>query len=202
MRRALYKLITSYGVLGFARLTFWLIITKVLYRPARLIRLPIHVRGRPCIRWGTGFTTGVGTRIDALGDLDQVQVRIGENVQLNDYVHIAAIECITIGNDVLIASKVFITDHNHGIYSGLSPHSDPAIKPAFRALASAPVVIEDRVWLGEHVCVLPGVRIGQGSVVAAGAVVTRDLPANVMAAGVPAKVMKRYDGEAAIWVNV
>lgn len=196
------KLIKSYGVLGIARLIFWLVVTKVLYRPARLVRLPMYVRGRSCITWGVGFTTGVGTRIDALGDSDKVQVRIGENVQLNDYVHIAAIERVTIGNDVLIASKVFISDHNHGTYSGPAPHSNPAITPASRALVSAPVVIEDKVWLGEHVCVLPGVRIGQGSVVAAGAVVTHDLPAYVIAAGVPAKVIKRYHPDTAHWVSV
>lgn len=195
-------LIKSYGLLGMARLIFWLLITKVLYRPARLIRLPMYVRGRSCITWGAGFTSGVGTRIDALGKSKALQVQIGERVQLNDYVHIAAIERVTIGNDVLIASKVFISDHNHGAYGGPGPQSDPAIAPALRALVSAPVVIEDKVWLGEHVCVLPGVRIGRGSIVAAGAVVTHDLPANVIAAGVPARVMKRYDPDTASWVNV
>ena len=54
----------------------------------------------------------------------------------------------------------------------------------------APVVIEDNVWLGANVTVLKGVRIGRDSVVAAGSVVTRDLPAGVLAAGVPAKVIK------------
>lgn len=196
------KIIKSYGLFGIARLFFWLLITKVLYRPARLVRLPMYIRGRSCIMWGAGFTTGIGTRIDALGNSDEVQVRIGERVQLNDYVHIAAIERVMIGNDVLIASKVFISDHNHGAYGGPAPQSDPAIAPALRALVSAPVVIEDKVWLGEHVCVLPGVRIGKGAIVAAGAVVTHDLPANVIAAGIPARVIKRYDPDAAGWVNV
>lgn len=196
------KLIESYGWLGVARLVFWLIITKIQYRPARLIRLPAYIRGRSRIVWGRGFTTGVGTRIDALGESDELQVQIGDNVHLNDYVHIAAIERVIIGNDVLIASKVFISDHNHGNYSGLGSHSNPAVAPALRALVSAPVIIEDRVWLGEHVSVLPGVRIGQGSVVAAGAVVTNDLPAYVIAAGVPAKVIKRYDHDSANWVSI
>lgn len=198
----MYNLIKSYGWLGLARLVFWLAITKICYRPARLIRLPVFIRGRSRIVWGAGFTTGVGIRIDALGESNEVQVQIGENVQLNDYVHIAAIERVIIGNDVLIASKVFISDHNHGKYGGHGEHSNPAIPPALRALVSSPVVIEDRVWLGEHVNVLPGVRIGQGSVVAAGAVVTNDLPANVIAAGVPAMVIKRYDHDSASWVSV
>lgn len=160
------------------------------------------MRGRASIKWGKGFTTGVGTRIDALGNLDGIQVQIGERVQLNDYVHIAAIERITIGDDVLIASKVFISDHNHGFYNGPGKQSEPATAPASRMLVSAPVVISDRVWLGEHVCVLPGVHIGAGTLVAAGAVVTHDLPENAIAAGVPARVIKRYDSKTATWVMV
>jgi lipopolysaccharide O-acetyltransferase len=195
------KRVRSYGLTGLLRLATWLIVTKLCYRPARLIRLPIYLRGRAGIRWGAGFTTGVGTRIEALGELDHVQVRIGENVQINDYVHIAAIEQVTIGNHVLIASKVFISDHNHGVYGGAMVQSAPTIPPALRELVSRPVLIEDNVWLGEHVCVLPGVHIGRGTVVAAGAVVTQDLPAQVIAAGVPARVIKRYDPATSLWVN-
>lgn len=198
----LYKIIRSYGLLGFIRLIYWLLLTKLFYRPARLMRQPAYIRGRMSIRWGTGFTTGVGTRIDALGSPHEIQVQIGERVQLNDYVHIAAVESITIGNDVLIASKVFISDHNHGLYAGPEEQSQPLMAPASRELVSAPVVIGDRVWLGEHVCVLPGVHIGSGTVVAAGAVVTQDLPENVIVAGVPARVIKRYDSEMLAWVKV
>ena len=198
----LRKTMESYGIWGFARLMLWILCTKLFYRPARLVRQPAYLRGRTRIRWGKGFTTGVGMRIDALGSTREVQVRIGERVQLNDYVHIAAIESVVIGNDVLIASKVFISDHNHGIYAGRETQSSPMTPPALRRLASAPVVIADRVWLGEHVCVLPGVHIGEGTVVAAGTVVTQDLPANVIAAGVPARVIKRYDPETSAWLKV
>lgn len=202
MTMTLCKTIKSYGLLGFVRLVFWVLLTNLLYRPARLVRQPAYIRGRTSIRWGKGFTTGVGTRIDALGSSREVQVRIGERVQLNDYVHIAAIESVTIGDDVLIASKVFISDHNHGLYAGPQPQSPSTTAPASRQLVAAPVIIADRVWLGEHVCVLPGVHIGAGTVVAAGAVVTQDLPANVIAAGVPARVVKRYDPETSAWVKV
>lgn len=194
--------VRSYGLLGCLRLICWVLLTKLLYRPARLVRQPAYMRGRASIKWGVGFTTGVGTRIDALGNSREIQVEIGERVQLNDYVHIAAIERVSIGNDVLIASKVFITDHDHGTYAGLRAQSPPSTAPILRELVSAPVFIEDKVWIGEHVCVLSGVRIGQGTIVAAGAVVTADLPANVIAAGVPAKVIKRYDADTAKWVKV
>jgi acetyltransferase-like isoleucine patch superfamily enzyme len=53
-----------------------------------------------------------------------------------------------------------------------------------------PIVIEDDVWIGTHAVILPGVRIGRGAVVAAGAIVTRDVPAGVIVAGVPARIKK------------
>lgn len=64
-------------------------------------------------------------------------VSIGENVQINDYVHIAAINNVIIGRDTLIASKVFISDHNHGIFSKSDIHSSPTIIPSSRPLESA-----------------------------------------------------------------
>jgi lipopolysaccharide O-acetyltransferase len=74
------------------------------------------------------------------------------------------------------------------------------VPPAQRALSSAPVVIGDDCWLGEHVCVLPGVKVGRGVVVGAGAVVTADLPDFVIAVGAPAKIIKRYEFESGRWV--
>jgi lipopolysaccharide O-acetyltransferase len=166
-----------------------------------LIRFPLYIRGKRHIHWGKGFTTGVGLRIDAFVKTGII-IRIGNGVQFNDYVHIAAIESVTIGNNVLIASKVFITDHNHGSYGKSGQHSSPMIAPAERPLFSAPVVIGDRVWLGENVSVLPGVRIGEGVVVAANSVVTQDLPSNTIAAGIPARIIKRYDFDLASWISI
>ena len=56
-----------------------------------------------------------------------------------------------------------------------------------------PIIIEDKAWLGSNVTVLPGVRIGEGAVVAAGAVVTKDVASNTVVAGVPAKFIKKID---------
>ena len=188
-----------YGVYGSLRLAVSWLCTQLLYRPARIIRFPIYLRGKQHIRWGKGFTTGPGLRIDAFVE-SGIAIHIGERVQLNDYVHIAAIESVTIGNDVLIASKVFITDHNHGSYGKDMPHTSPTTPPASRQLISAPVIIGDRVWLGENVSVLPGVRIGEGVVVAANSVVTHDLAPNTIAAGVPARIIKYYDSDSASWI--
>lgn len=197
----MHSLLRSYGIFGFVRLAVSWLATKIWYPSARLIRLPVYIRGKSAITWGDGFTTGVGVRLDALNvDGDKKILLIGDRVQLNDYVHIGAALHVSIGNDVLIASRVFISDHNHGAYMG-SEQSNPNLPPALRPLSCAPVIIEDRVWIGENVCILPGVRIGTGAIVGAGAVVTHDLPPESISVGIPAKVIKLFDRVQGIWIN-
>ena len=123
-------------------------------------------------------------------------------MQINDYVHIDAIERVIIGNDVLIASKVFISDHNHGRYNQADYMSTPDVPPVDRPLFSSPVIIEDKVWIGENVCIMPGVTIGKGAIIGAGAVVTHNIPAESIATGVPAKVIKLYNRELKEWLKV
>jgi len=137
-----------------------------------------------------GFTTGAYCRIEAAEphDLDAYSLVFGRNVQINDSCHIAAMEKIFIGNNVLIASKVFITDHDHGGFDEVSLKKTPKERP----LVISPVIIGDNVWLGEGVIVLKGVNIGEGSVVGAGAVVTSDIPSYSLALGVPARVVKSF----------
>ena len=107
-------------------------------------------------------------------------LKFGNNVQINDYVHIGAVENITIGNNVLIASKVFITDHNHGCYNGEIQDTPDSIVMK-RKIYSNPVFIEDNVWLGEFVCILPGVKIGKNSIIGSMSVVTKNIPENSIA---------------------
>jgi lipopolysaccharide O-acetyltransferase len=104
-----------------------------------------------------------------------------------------------IGDRVLIGSKVLITDHNHGSYGARGEHSDPCIPPSLRRLSSAPVVIEEDVWIGEFVSVLPGVRIGKGSIIGTLSTVSRSIPAYCVAAGSPARILKRYNFTTARW---
>lgn len=191
---------SRYSLGGLMRLFVDLLKTRLFYQGARLIRSPFYIRGRRKIDLGTNLTTGVGVRIDAFnGDPKQV-IHIGNGVQLNDYVHIAAIENVTIGNDVLIASRVFISDHNHGDFNSAS---DPSvmIPPAQRPLSSRPVIIDESVWIGENASILPGVTIGRNAIVGAGAVVTKDVPAWSLAVGNPAVVIKKYDLAAAKWIR-
>lgn len=104
---------------------------------------------------------------------------IGSGVFINQGCRFQDTGGITIGNDVLIGHGCTFTTLNH------------ALDPQRRAdLVPAPVVLEDRVWLGAGVIVTPGVRIGSGSIVGAGSVVTKDVPPDVVVAGVPARIVR------------
>lgn len=185
--------------------TFWLagcfLFTKVFFRPAKLVRLPIFLRGKSNIIFGAGFVSGYMVRLDAFGPFGCIE--FGHGVQINDFVHIGALTKVRIGNDVLIASRVFISDHNHGIY-GTDPQtaSSPMETPSSRFPPVRPVEIGDRAWIGENVCILSGVTIGSGSVIGAGSVVSSDIPANCIAVGVPARVIRRFDFEKQIWARI
>jgi len=190
----------GYGFFELIILMISLVFTKLFIPKARLVRLPIKVRNKKLIDFGRGLTTGVGCRLDAFSfDNEQTKkIKFGSCVQINDYVHIAAVESVFIGDNVLIASKVFISDHNHGSYSG-EMHSDPNQPPALRPIISKPVMIDDNVWLGELVCIMPGVTVGKGSIVGAHSVVTHDIPSYSIAVGSPAKVIKQYNFSTKIW---
>ncbi len=124
------------------------------------------------------------------------------NFSASDFCHIGATNYIEIGNDVLFGSKVYVTDHGHGIYSG-NYQTHPDIPPSIRPLDNnKKVVIGDNVWLGDSVVVLPGVTIGKGSVVGSNSVVTKNIPEYSIAVGVPAKVIKKYDFYKNEWIKV
>jgi lipopolysaccharide O-acetyltransferase len=142
--------------------------------------------------------------MDALGDSSTTDplIRIGSDVAMNDYVHIGAVDSVSIGDRVLIASKVFITDHDHGCYGNGGIHSDPRTAPGKRLLSASPVVIEDDVWIGEAVSVLAGVRIGKGSIIGTQSTVTHDIPPYCIAIGSPAHVVKKFNFTNGIWERV
>jgi lipopolysaccharide O-acetyltransferase len=161
--------------------------------------LPFDIRGRRNIAWGSNFKAGRGCRLEAYTSNNKPVLIIGDNVQIHDYVHITATQSVRIGNNVLMASKIYISDTSHGNYSGTGSDSDPAIFPGLRELQSKEVIIGDRVWLGEFVSVLPGVSIGEGTIVGANSVVSKSLPENVIAVGSPAKPVKKFNTKTKIW---
>ena len=176
-----------------------MLFTKIIMPQSRLIRLPIDIRGKKGIDFGKNLTTGYHCRIESYSCNGQKSLFFGNNVQINDFVHIAALEKVKIGNNVLIAGKVFITDLEHGSYIGNEYDSNPYSIVKDRQLSSKAVIIEDNVWIGEHVSVLPGVTIGENSIIGANSVVTKSIPSNSIAVGCPAKVIKEYNFETKQW---
>lgn len=170
--------IKGYGFWQVMYLTISLFCTKITHPAARLIRLPFYFRIRGAFMIGRNLTVGRSLRIDVHhgGSLS-----LGSNVQINDHCQIACAGRIAIGNDVLIASKVFITDHDHDF-------KDIGV-PAKWVLNIADVSIHDACWIGNGVHILKGVSIGRGSIVGAGSVVTRSFPDFSIIAGVPAKLI-------------
>ncbi len=115
--------------------------------------------------------------------LDSGRITIGDYVLVSPGTRISASDEITIGDSVMIANGVYITDSDwHGLYDR-----------TVRDEQVAPVHIGENAWIGDHALVLKGVTIGRNSVVAARAVVTKDVPDNVVVAGNPARVVKELD---------
>ncbi len=193
----------KYTVRDLLYLIMCIVRTKVFYPSARIIRFPFDVRGKRHIQWGKRLTTGKGCRIEAIPQgISKVTLTIGDDVQLNDYVHITAMESVSIGNNVLLASKIYISDCTHGSYSGGADDSDPTTPPIKRAYTCKPVVVEDNVWIGEFVSILPGVTIGVGSIIGANSVVTKNIPPYVIAVGAPALPIKKYNFETKKWEKI
>lgn len=135
------------------------------------------------------FSKLIGRKVDdSFGLFPPFYADCGKNIRLGKRVFINSGCCfqdqggIEIGNDVLIGQQVVIATLNHD----LCPDRRGSMTPK-------PVRIGNKVWIGAHATILPGVKIGDGAVVAAGAVVTKDVPPYTVVAGVPAKVIKEID---------
>lgn len=115
------------------------------------------------------------------------KISIGKNVYIEDYSYISAHERITIGDETMIAANSYIVDFNHTIPLR---NSKKYIHLA-KGYEARPVIIGKYVWIGANVVVLPGVTIGDNAVVGAGAVVTKSIPANTIAVGNPARVLRK-----------
>jgi len=116
--------------------------------------------------------------------------QIGKNVFINHACSFLDMGGITIEDEVLIGPKVNLITENHPL--------DPADR---RALITKPIVIKRKAWIGASATILPGVTIGENSVVAAGAVVTKDVPDNTIVGGVPAKGNQSFIAIAVTIIN-
>jgi len=129
-------------------------------------------------------------------------IKIGKGFVASERLHISAINRVEIGESCLFGSGVYISDHNHGGYKG-EEQSRPSELPIMRALISTgPIIIGSNVWLGDNVIIAGHVSIGDGVVIGANSVVTHDMPANVIAVGSPAKIIKQFDANSGKWEAV
>lgn len=142
---------------------------------------------RVSVLQAVGFKVGKGCRfrtgVKFLRRSDDVVV--GERTSMNFNVILDALSPIRIGNDCQIGYNVSFTTSSHTLTTDFKTR-----RPDVTGL---PIEVEDFVWIGSNVTILGGVTIGRGSVVAAGSVVTKDVPPNVVVGGVPAKVIKQLE---------
>lgn len=193
----------SYTLSDIIELAWCVLRSKLLDRRIRIIRWPFILRGRKYIDFGYNLTTGYWCRFEVFPyDNDNGKRLIfGNNIQINDFVHISALHKVEIGDGCLFASHVYISDNSHGYYGGGNA-SSPEIAPDHRPYYIAPVKIGKNCWLGEGVIVLPGVTIGDGCVIGAHSVVNKDIPSASIAVGSPARVVKKYSFELKKWLSI
>lgn len=147
----------------------------------------VTLRGRPSV--ANQGTLIVGDRVRLVSTIATLELvtlpggtlEIGDNVFINFGSSIVAARQVTIGNDCLVGTHVSIMDCDFH-----------RVEDKTWDTSGLPVILEDRVWLGNRSIVLKGVTIGHDAVVAAGSVVTRNVPPCTVVAGVPARVVRRF----------
>lgn len=156
----------------------------------------VHVSGMKYMEIGKDVEFSHDARIDCVDHWANTNQHFKPRLVLHDgvvvqaYCHIGCLNHIEIGEHTTMGARCYITDHTHGSTS----RADLLVPPRHRPLYSrGPVKIGKNVHLGEGVCVMPGVTIGDYSVIGAGSVVTRDIPPFSIAVGSPARVVKTID---------
>lgn len=197
------KVKNQYSLYDIFRLALWVLRTKFVCWNAKLFCFPIDIRGRKYIDYGHRLSIGKGCRIDCFDNGQQkYTLKFGDDVQLNDYVHIVGMSSVEIGNNVLMASHVFISDNSHGSYKGDEDDTSPLIPPIKRQYPTSPIKVGDNTWVGEGVMIMPGVTIGKGCVIGAHSIVKDDIPDFCIAIGTPAKAIKKYNFKTKHWERI
>ena len=174
----------------------WVIMNQVETRPRWFIRLlaPLYQhRGKHSVIHRSARMDTPPYRVFSLGDYSVIEsfacinnavgdVIIGDHTRVG--LHNTIIGPLEIGSHVNLAQGITVTALNHNF-------SDANKRIDEQGVSTSPVTIEDDVWIGANAVILPGVTIGEHCVVAAGAVVTKDVPPHSLVAGVPAKVIKK-----------
>jgi len=140
---------------------------------------PVYVRGTG--RVSMGLNTRIGPHVEFVTEHEGT-IRLGKEVRINRGTTLSSYTRLTIGDYSMVGEFVSIRDANHSIRKG------EYIK--FQGHDTRPITIGTDVWIGRGACVLPGVTIGDGSIIGANSVVTRDIPPFSIAVGTPARVVK------------
>lgn len=146
-----------------------------------------------CIFIGTDVQIGARCVLEAYTEFQLASqtftphVVIGDGCKIGTDSHISSINSVILGKHVRCGRKIFITDSAHGASQRDLLDMPPNMRPLY---SKGPVIIEDNVWIGEYATILPNVTVGRGSIVAAHAVVTKDVPPYSVVGGNPARVIK------------
>lgn len=177
------------------RLVDWLIMNPVQTRPRWYVRIlaPLYQHRGKCskihrsVRMDTPpyrkFSLGDYSVVESYSCINNAvgDVIIGDHTRVG--LHNTVIGPVTIGNHVNLAQGITVTALNHNF-------TEKDLRIDEQGVSTNPVTIGDDIWIGTNAVILPGVTIGDHSVVAAGAVVTKDVPPHTLVAGVPAKIIK------------
>ncbi|ADY12215.1 acyltransferase [Sphaerochaeta globosa] len=163
-------------------------------RKSLLVRRHSDIRYHKKIVFGQNNRLGEHLRINFYNS--NARLVFGNNVYIGNRNSFLLGGSISIGNNTILASDILITSQNHG----MDPeHELPYSK---QNLTCSEVRIGEGCWIGEKVIILPGRSIGDKSIVAAGSVITKDIPPYTVVAGNPAIIKKRYDFEKHEWVRI
>ena len=154
-------------------------------------RVPLSVRLIGRIRFRADGDVEFGQGVCLVGDVVPIEfvsskgshISIGDHTFINYGSSITAYKQVKVGRHCLLGHHLLIIDKN-----------ELGIEQREIAPPAAPIIIEDYVWIGSHAIILPGVCIGRRAAIGAGSVVTRDVPANCLAVGNPARVVRQFDG--------
>lgn len=158
---------------------------------------PIAIEGSQNIEIGDNIYIAAQTCLaaKALTGSGDCTLRIGSGSKIGRFNHIFCTNFIEVGENVLTANGVYISDNNHGYNDIMTPIMDQPITQL------PPVTIGNGTWIGQNVAIV-GASVGKNCVIAANSVVTRNVPDYCVAAGAPAKVIKRFDPESGIWICI
>jgi len=193
---------------GLKKIVHWMLVPTDEARPRLWVKWFVnpfvHKKGRGAkVRWRTrmdvlpfnNFSLGSKSTIEDFSTINNGvgDVIIGDNTLIG--MSNVIIGPITIGDNVIFAQNIVASGLNHEYTDVNTPIQEQKI-------LVSPIVVEDDCWIAANSVITAGVTIGKHSVIAAGAVVTKNIPPNSVAAGNPAKVIKQYDATTRQWVKV